>query len=189
MTFKTATVLITMTLALAACKDKTTVTTTTPATQVTAPAAAPAAPDSAAPILTSKGYGSVSFGQTLGDVEKALGEKAQSRGDADPACTYVKFDKLPGARFMVETGVITRAEADAGIPNELGVAVGDAVELAKAKHPAVQVGPHKYVPEGQYLTFKNADSNNAIVMEAEASKITKIRSGVEPAVSYVEGCQ
>lgn len=186
MTFKTATVLITMALALAACKDKTTVTTTAPA----APAStAPAAPDNTAPILTSKGYGPVSFGQALGDVERALGEKAQSRGDADPACTYVTFDKLPGAKFMVETGVITRAEADAGIPNELGVAVGDAVELAKAKHPAVQVGPHKYVPEGQYLTFKNVDSNNAIVMEAEASKITKIRSGVEPAVSYVEGCQ
>lgn len=186
MTVKTASVLITIMLALAACKEKVTVTTSAPA----APASAtPAAPDNPALVLTSQGYGAVRFGQQLGEVEKTLGEKAQSRGDSDPACTYVTFDKLPGARFMVETGVITRAEADAGIPNELGVAVGDTVELARAKHPAVQVGPHKYVPEGQYLTFKNADSNNAIVMEAEGTKITRIRSGVEPAVSYVEGCQ
>ncbi len=186
MTVKTATVLITIMLTLAACKEKVTVTTTAPAAPATATAATPA---DTTPVLTSQGYGAVRFGQQLGEVEKTLGEKAQSRGDSDPACTYVKFDKLPGARFMVETGVITRAEADAGIPNELGVAVGDAVALAKAKHPAVQVGPHKYVPEGQYLTFRYTDSNNAIVMEAEAAKITKIRSGIEPAVSYVEGCQ
>ena len=187
MNVKTATLLSTIVLALAACKDKSSVTTIAPPP---APAAAaPASADNTAPVLTAQGFGAVRFGQQLADAEKTLGEKAQSRGDADPACTYVKFDKLPGAKFMVETGVITRAEADAGIPNELGVAVGDTVELAKAKHPAVQVGPHKYVPEGQYLTFKNADSNNAIVMEAEGSKITKIRSGVEPAVSYVEGCQ
>ncbi|MBZ2207469.1 hypothetical protein [Massilia soli] len=186
MTMKTATVLMTLMLGLAACKEKVAVTTTTPA----APAATtPAAPDNSVPALTSQGYGSVRFGQTLSDVEQALGEKAQSRGESDPACTYVKFDKLPGARFMVETGVITRAEADAGIPNELGVAVGDTVEQAKAKYPAVQVGPHKYVPDGNYLTFKKVDSNNAIVMEAEGSKITRIRSGIEPAVSYVEGCQ
>lgn len=177
---------MTLMVGLAACKEKVSVTTTSPATPA---AAAPATPVSTPLTLTSQGYGSVRFGQTLSDVEKALGDKAQSSGVSDPACTYVKFDKLPGARFMVETGVITRAEADAGIPNELGLAVGDTVEQAKAKYPAVQVGPHKYVPEGNYLTFKNADSNNAIVMEAEGAKITKIRSGIEPAVSYVEGCQ
>ena len=178
--------MMTMVLGLAACKEKVSVTTSAPAATV---AAAPVTPDNAPLTLTSQGYGSVRFGQTLSDVEQALGEKAQSDGDGDPACTYVKFDKLAGAKFMVETGVITRAEADAGIPNELGVAVGDTVEQAKAKYPAVQVGPHKYVPEGNYLTFKNADSNNAIVMEAEGATITKIRSGIEPAVSYVEGCQ
>ena len=186
MTVKTATILVTLVLTLTACKEKVSVTAPAPAAPATTAAVAP---ENSAPVLSSQGYGPVRFGQQLADVEKTLGEKAQSRGDADPACTYVKFDKLPGARFMVETGVITRAEADAGIPNALGVAVGDAVELVKAKHPAVQIGPHKYVPEGQYLTFKNVDSNNAIVMEAEGSKITKIRSGVEPAVSYVEGCQ
>ena len=185
MTMKTAAVLMTIMLSLAACKEKVAVTTTAPA----APATTAAAPQSTVPILTAQGYGSVRFGQTLGDAEQALGEKAQALGESDPACTYVKFDKLAGARFMVETGVITRAEADAGIPNELGLAVGDSVAQAQARYPALQVGPHKYVAGGTYLTFKKADSNNAIVMEAEGAKITRIRSGIEPAVSYVEGCQ
>ncbi|NML60888.1 hypothetical protein HHL21_07275 [Massilia sp. RP-1-19] len=150
--------------------------------------AAPRAAASASPVLSTQGYGPVRFGAKLSDMEQLLGEKSQPPGVQDPACSSIRFDKLPGVRFMVENGVLTRADADAGLPNELGLAVGDTLEQAKKKHPAIVIGPHKYVPDGHYLTVRGADARTAIVMEDDGKRITKIRAGLEPAVSYVEGC-
>ena len=167
-----------------------------PAAQVAPSATAPAA-DSAAsaspariakPVLSKAGYGPVMFGDTLSAIEQKLEEKSTPLGVRDPACSSVRFGQLPGARFMVEKGVITRADADAGTPNELGVAVGDTLAQAKQKYPTIEVGPHKYWPAGHYLTARSVDAKAAIVMEEDGKHITKIRAGLEPAVSYVEVC-
>ncbi len=89
---------------------------------------------------------------------------------------------------MVENGVVTRADADAGTPNELGVAVGDTLAQATKKHAAIEVGPHKYLPSGHYLVARSDNAKAAIVMEEDGKQITRIRAGLEPAVSYVEVC-
>lgn len=163
-------------LTLAACKEQPPV------------GAAPPAPVSATPVLSTQGYGPVRFGAKLSDVEKILGEQGKPPGARDPACSTVRFDKLSGVRFMVEDGVVTRADADAGTLNELGIAVGETLEQARKKYPAIVIGPHKYVPEGHYLTVRGTDAKSAIVMEEDGQRITGIRAGLEPAVSYVEGC-
>lgn len=150
--------------------------------------AAPPAPVSSNPVLSTQGYGQVRFGAKLSDVEQTLGEQGKPPGKKEPACSSVRFDQLPGVRFMVENGVVTRADADGGTPNELGLAVGDTLDQARKKHPAIVIGPHKYVPAGHYLTVRGADAKSAIVMEEDGQRITKIRAGLEPAVSYVEGC-
>jgi hypothetical protein len=142
----------------------------------------------AKPVLSRAGYGPVMFGDTLSATEQKLEEKSTPLGERDPACSTVRFAQLPGARFMVEKGVITRADADAGTPNELDVAVGDTLAQAKQKYPTIEVGPHKYLPAGHYLTARSADAKAAIVMEEDGKHITKIRAGLEPAVSYVEVC-
>lgn len=151
------------------------------------PVAAPAG-RIARPVLSSQGFGPARFGVKLADLEKTLEEKSEPLGANDPACNSVRFGQLPGVRFMVEQGVITRADADAGTPNELGLAVGDTLEQAKQKAPALEVGPHKYLPAGHYLTVKSADAKSAIIMEEDGKAITKIRAGLQPAVAYVEGC-
>lgn len=158
-----------------------------PAAARTAPDAAPAPAPAASPVLSAEAYGPVRFGAMLADVEKALGSKAEPGGARDPACSMVRLDKAPGVRLMVENGLITRADADAGTPNILGIAVGDTLLQVRAKFPAVEVGPHKYLPEGHYLTIKGT-GNTALLMEEDGKGVTKIRAGLQPAVAYVETC-
>jgi hypothetical protein len=142
----------------------------------------------ARPVLSAQGYGPARFGTRLSDVERVLEEKSEHLGTNDPACHSVRFNQLPGVRFMVENGIITRADAGPGTPNELGLAAGDTLAQAKNKYPGIEVGPHKYLPAGHYLTIRGADAKSAIVMEEDGKRITAIRAGLEPAVAYVEGC-
>jgi hypothetical protein len=149
----------------------------------------PARPAAGArPVLTFEGYGPVKFGHKLSDVTRQLGAGAEPSGPADAACSSVRFTALPGVRLMVENGVVTRADADAGTPNSLGLKVGDTLAKARASNPHLEVGPHKYLPAGHFLTVRSPDGRAAIVMEEDGKAITKIRAGLQPAVAYVEGC-
>ncbi|NML63474.1 hypothetical protein HHL21_20765 [Massilia sp. RP-1-19] len=161
---------------------------TTPVTPVADTPAGASAGRIARPVLSAQGYGPVRFGDKLSAVEQKLEEKSVPLGENDPACSSVRFNQVPGARFMVEKGIVTRADADAGTPNELGLAVGDTLAQAKKKYPAIEVGPHKYLPAGHYLSVRSDSPKAAIIMEEDGKHITKIRAGLEPAVSYVEVC-
>lgn len=145
-------------------------------------------PTQGPPILSADGYGPVKFGAMLAAVEKTVGTKADVPGNQDQACQSVRLPSLPGVRFMVENGVVTRADAEPGVANTLGVAVGDTLAEASSRHAGIDVGPHKYEPAGHYLTMKSPDGRTAIVMEEDGKAITKIRAGLLPSVSYVEGC-
>jgi hypothetical protein len=151
----------------------------------------PAGPKADGPVLSLEGYGPVKFGAKLADVAQKLGAGAgaEPSGAAAPACSSVRFTALPGVRLMVENGIVTRADADPGTANSLALKVGDTLAQAKARYPQLEVGPHKYVPTGHYLTAKSPDGRAAIVMEEDGKAITKIRAGLQPAVAYVEGCR
>jgi len=138
------------------------------------------------PVLSWDAYGALHFGVTLAEAEKLVG-KAEPMGPTEPACHYVRFASLPGALFMVENSIITRADVEPAVPNATGIAVGGSFADAKAKYPAAIVEPHKYV-DGHYLILKNADGSMAVVMEETGGKITEIRAGLLPAARYVEGC-
>lgn len=165
-----------------------------PATEA-APADPPSVPDvplappaPVAPVLSADSYGPVRFGTTLAQAERDLGTKSIELGEKDPACHSVRFPSLPGVRFMVENGIVTRADADRGVANTLGLKVGDTLAEATSRHASLEVGPHKYVTAGHYLTMRSPDRAAAIVMEEDGKAITKIRAGLMPSVSYVETC-
>lgn len=176
------TIAMALVLMLAGCEDK---PTEPPKPKVIADQATIAAP--ASPVLSPESYGPINFGRSLKEVETALGEKAQQLGAADPACSWVKFKSLPNVRFMVEKEIITRADAEPGVPNIIGVDVGGTLVQAQEKMPNLVVGPHKYVQLGHYLTVAG-DGNTALIMEEDGKQITKIRGGLQPSVAYVEGC-
>lgn len=139
-------------------------------------------------ILSWDSYGSIHFGSTLTEAEQLLGLRLHSNTPLDPSCGYAAFQSLPGVRFMVENGVITRAEVEPSVPTSVGVQVGAALVDIKTAHPAALIKPHKYDPEGHYVVFPNSDGKKAIVMEESRGSVIRIRAGLKPSVEYVEGC-
>ena len=156
------------------------------------PAAAPApevtTTKSSAPVLSMQGYGPVSFGMTQQAAQSAAQAAADPAVAPDPACSTLRFASLPGVRFMLEQGIVTRADAEPGVANKLGVKVGDPAAQVREKHPALVVTPHKYDPAGHYLTLGSDDQQAALILEDDGNRITDIRAGRQPAVAYVEGC-
>ena len=124
---------------------------------------------------------------SLAQAEQAAG-KAALPEPFDPACSMVRFASLPKLRFMVEQDVVTRADAEAGVENAVGVAIGDTLAQVREKHPEAQVSTHKYDKNGHYVTFPTADGKAAIILEESGGKVTKVRAGLQPAVAYVETC-
>jgi hypothetical protein len=148
-----------------------------------------AACDSTTPpaVLTASSYAAIKFGMPLSDAESAAKE-ALAPSPATLDCTYVTFKTYPGIRFMVERGIVVRADLIDPLENGAGVKVGATIEQVRTAHPTAEVQPHKYEDDGHYLILPGAEPNSAYVFEAKAGRVTAIRAGIKPAVLYVEGC-
>jgi hypothetical protein len=138
--------------------------------------------------LSAEGIGAIRFGMTLAEAEQAAGGKASLPEPFDQACSMVRFPALPKLRFMVEDDIVTRADADRGVDNAAGIAVGDSLAQLRSRHPGAEVSVHKYDANGHYVTLKSADGRAAIILEESGGKVTKVRAGLLPAVAYVETC-
>lgn len=138
-------------------------------------------------LLSTHAVGPVIFGTPLSQVEISLGQAMRLDETDNPECSFVSFKALPKVRFMVEKGVITRADVDQEIANTSGIQVGDTEDQVRQQHASVKVKPHEYVKGGHVLTVKG-DGKSALVMDSDGTKIIRIRAGLEPSVSNAEGC-
>lgn len=127
------------------------------------------------------------FGAQLRDLESRLNERAKPR-KREFACDFVRFNKYPGVYFMVENGIVTRADVAPNIPNASGVRIGMPLSAVKRRFPGIKVEPHKYDEHGHYLSLPTADGKAALVFEESNGRVTKVRAGLFPSVAYVEGC-
>jgi len=138
-------------------------------------------------VLRTTGAGAVAFGASLAETELMVGAKA-SGPDADAACRYVEFSTLPGLRFTVENGVVTRADAGPGVRNELGVQLGDTTESVLSLYPDISMRRNRESAGGTDLILIDPDGGHAIVMQAAGNKIISIRAGLSASVGSVKGC-
>jgi hypothetical protein len=143
--------------------------------------------DASAPTLTATGVGAVAFGVSLAESELLLGEKATG-ADAGAACRYVGFASLPGLRFTVVDGIVTRADAAPGVRNALGVNPGDTTDSAVALYPDLVVQRVEGAFGDTNLVYFAPGGGHAIVMQAAGNKIIAIRAGLRSAVGGDEGC-
>ena len=139
-----------------------------------------------AQLLSPDGYGKIHFGDRLDAVERRLGQRAAPR-PADPACSIVRFKRYPDVSFMVEGGVITRADAKTIVRNSAGITRRMSARDARRHTPALHAEPHKYDEHGQYLRLAQG-ANKALVFETSHGKLQRMRAGLTPAVDYVESC-
>ena len=137
-------------------------------------------------VLSPDGYGKIQFGQRLDQVERTLGQRATPR-PLDPSCPIVRFKRYPQVSFMVEKGLIVRADAKGVVRNSAGVTTRMSAREALRHAPAMRSELHKYDKNGAYLVLPKGE-NRALIFEASKGKITRMRAGVKPAVDYVEMC-
>ena len=148
-----------------------------------APRLALAGPD----VLSPEGYGLVPFGITVERAEIVLKQRTTKPYEA-AGCSYVEFKKYPRVQFMIEEGVVTRADATGDLENSANIRIGMTLDKVRAMHPSVKIEPHKYDENGHYLILEANDGRAAIVLEEGGGKVTDIRAGLKPSVEYVERC-
>ena len=138
-------------------------------------------------ILSAQAVGPVTFGTPLSDVEISLGQAMRLDEVDNPECSFVAFKALPKVSFLVEKGVITRADVGPEVPNTSGVRVGDTEEQVRQTHADVKLAPHGQLSGGHILTIQG-EGKAAIVMESDGTKITKVRAGLQPSVTPSLAC-
>jgi len=137
-------------------------------------------------VLSPDGYGKIQFGQQLDQVERTLGQRATPR-PLDPNCPIVRFKRYPQVSFMVENGVIVRADAKTVVRNSAGVTARMSSKEALRRAPTLRSELHKYDKNGEYLVLPKGE-NKALIFEASKGKLKTMRAGIKPAVDYVEMC-
>lgn len=168
---------------------------------VTIPANPPeslATADSATPpastwMVSETGIGPVRAGMTIAQANTALGGILNVPARLSE-CDYVKPKATPQhVAFMVNDGRIARVDIgdSSSITTTAGARIGDTEARIKTLYRGrVTSQPHKYT-DGRYLVVTPAnptDSAFRIVFETDGKKVLRYRSGIRPAVEYVEGC-
>jgi hypothetical protein len=157
--------------------------------------AADSAADSAAPAeawrLSETGIGPVRVGMTVAEAAAALPGGVPHPETQE--CAYVGLSGLPeGVSLMTEGGRVVRVDVDdsSAVATTRGARVGWTEARVLALYPDARVQPHKY-EDGHYLVAipgAPADTTHRIVFETANGVVTRFRSGIIPAVEYVEGC-
>ena len=143
-------------------------------------------------VVTEYGIGPIRSGMTVAEAAKAMGGGFAAPRGGSSGCGYAVMPKAPpGLAVMIEKGKVARVEVRRGtIPTSAGAKIGDTEARINSLYAGrVTITPHKYTPDGHYLTVTPTDkSPHRIVFETDGKVVTEYRSGSLPAVEYVERC-
>jgi hypothetical protein len=150
-------------------------------------------PGESAWTMHAASAGGVRFGMSAAAAQLVLNDtSAVPSGE----CTYWRpraGDPPGGVSFMVERGVVVRADVDsAGARTAEGIGVGSTeaeITSAYGRHVTIQL--HKYQWEAGWRYFRYlppGDSLNAILFETDGRRVRSYRVGRRPQVEYAERC-
>lgn len=198
-------------LVVAACSGgeaeptSTSVTSTTTTMQPTTTTTAPTTTTTTEPPvvledqwkLSIYGVGPIQVGMSIAAAERAA--EITLAGELDPeiseTCYYVTpVGDLSGLSFMVIDGQIARIEvtSPSRITTLSGARIGSSVEALQDLWPERLQEADDLVIDGDAVAFvprDEADQEYRVVFELDADGlVTTMRSGLLPAVGFVEGC-
>lgn len=166
----------------------------TPATApTTTPALSPAeeaAAQAACATLTADGLCNIEFGMSEAEARAAFLGTLNGDATENSACYYL----LPagagyGTAFMVVDGTVQRIDIrDTSVATGSGAKVGMLLDEVDDLYDGGTRTPNKYAPANEDLKVDLGDGVFAIFEEGNQGRVRAYRLGVEPAVSFVEGC-
>jgi hypothetical protein len=140
-------------------------------------------------VATFDGIGRARIGTSVAQLRE-IG--AVPAAGPDAACRVVSLDWLPaGLHVTLINDTIARIDADSTstVRTIDGAGVGDSETHIHQLYATVQTQPHKYVPNGHYLSVASPnDSTRRIVFETDGNAVKRYRVGRRPEVDFVEGC-
>lgn len=150
--------------------------------------------------ISADGYGPIRFGMTIERAEALLGTRLvqDDYNDGDECRYFTPLSGHPGVAFMASMRKIVRvdvnlpADSKALAPiTDRGAKIGDSEARVLSLYKGhIKVGPHFYTgPEGHYMRVYSASGKVRLIFETDGHKVQSYRSGREPAIEYVEGCQ
>jgi hypothetical protein len=144
--------------------------------------------------LNEDGLGQIQVGMPLDEAVSMglLNENPTMKKECDFVFPAVGAGIPDGVSVMVVRGTIARIDVDTGsVTTEDGAKIGDTEDKLRSIYDGdLQVGPHKYIQGGHYMTVMgdSASAGKAIVFETDGKRVTMFRAGRLPEVKWVEGC-
>jgi hypothetical protein len=107
-------------------------------------------------------------------------------------CIYFRAARAPGMQFVFLDRHLVRIEVDSGTAATVEhVRIGATEEQVEAAYPGrVTVTDASYTG-GHFLTVSaedGADSVRKLVFETDGKRVVRFRTGLRPAVDWIEGC-
>jgi len=146
--------------------------------------------------VTSTGIGSVLFGMTPKQAERASGVvlKEWVEGpNGDDRCFYMIAEHgLKGAAFMIASGSIARLDIKSrNIRTSHGLGVGSTeAQIRRAFGDRVTIQSHHY--EGDrgwhYLEVIDPGGSTGLLFETDGNRVLSYRAGRLRELRYIEGC-
>ena len=143
-------------------------------------------PTGADTTLALEGLGDLTVGQRV-----PSGSSFAARGaQVSDACTILSSPDYPSVYAMVTEGVVKRITVSEGSPVRLveGIGPGSTEAEVTAAFPGFVASDHKYVAApAKYLKQPGGDARLMFEMGSDG-RVQHVHVGMEPELSWVEGC-
>lgn len=154
-------------------------------------ASSPGPTAQATTLMTFDGVGRARIGTTATQLQE-IGALPNAGKTGDASCRMVALDWLPaGVHVMLVNDTVVRIDADSTSTLKTidGAGIGDTEARIHQLYARVETLPHKYVPDGHYLSVASPnDSTRRIVFETDGNAVKTYRVGRRPEVDFVERC-
>ncbi len=143
--------------------------------------------------VSNRAVGPVRFGMTMAEASIATGGRLRV-SDCNDSCCSVEMTGTNDLSFLAENGIVTRVQVlTPQIRTLSGRGVGDSEATIRRAFPGqIRSEPHTYDERGHYLVFLPRDradrSETGLIFDTDGQRVTGVRAGLQPSVSYVEGC-
>lgn len=142
--------------------------------------------------LTANGLGPLKIGMPLKSVNRLLEHPVvPTRADlrAVANCDYQNLPEAPGVSLVFIDDKLARIDITSGpTSSDRGIRLGDALSLVKEKYPDGKAQVLDHVADGVDLSVASPLSPNALSLQFETTRLTRMIAGRKRAVQFTEGC-